>query len=879
MVLGSSVRLGPYEVTAAIGAGGMGEVYRARDTKLNRDVALKILPPAFAADPDRLARFHREAQVLASLNHPHIGAIYGFENSGDTHALVLEFVDGPTLADRIAQGPIAVDEALPIAMQIAGALEAAHEQGIIHRDLKPANIKLRVDGTVKVLDFGLAKLAEPGSRDAGSAGAMGAVSMSPTITSPAMMTGVGVMLGTAAYMAPEQARGKTVDKRADIWAFGCVLFEMLTGTRAFEGDEMTDVIVAVVSKHPDWSRLPQSTPQRLRELLGRCLEKDPRERLRDIGDARHEITSAQRLPVLTTREASPDRHPGRTTMPWIIAASAALVAIAAIVYAMRGASSSAAQPVSWRGDLVGGPAFAQGPRVSPDGQMVAFMVMVEGVTQVAVMRPGTGHWATLTTDRSHGLVQEIAWSPDGSNIYFDRLQDVPNGIFRVPVLGGEPRLVVENAVSPAPLADGSLVGVRLDQTRTARLFHFWPDTRRIEDLGAAAAAILVPAVRVFPDGKEAVFFGHPTAGSDTADDVRVVDLVSKTQRRLANHPPFAVTNWTFPLAVSGDGQDVFVTAPNGSQAQVLALRRDGGPWRPLFNLTGKGTYIDASRDGVLYSDLLSTPRELIAAKDGRMVRTPLPAEPIGTTPEPLSLPDGRTLVSTIVGGRTRVVAIAPNRDPAPLLESSDETRPPMTMLGSDAVALIVGAAPKETIAVVSVTDGHIIRTLANVDGGAVRGLAGSRDGSRLFYVVDGTIWLSQDGGTPTRFHAGDRVAVSPDGRYVVIELYERGGGRLIRVNMDGTGEQEYVIRSALRPATQGLFSSGVGPDGRLLVRVAQPDSWYFPLGLLDPTTGQLKKVWPEIEADMFGGWTQDGRPMAVSNPTFSEIWRFTPDRR
>jgi hypothetical protein len=198
------------------------------------------------------------------------------------------------------------------------------------------------------------------------------------------------------------------------------------------------------------------------------------------------------------------------------------------------------------------------------------------------------------------------------------------------------------------------------------------------------------------------------------------------------------------------------------------------------------------------------------------------------------------------------------------------------MLGSDAVALIVGSAPKEGVAVVSLSDGHIIRTLANVDGRTVRGLAGSPDGSRLFYVVDGTVWLSQQSGRPTRFHAGDGVAVSPDGRYVVIELSERGGGRLIRVNIDGTGEQEYLIRSTLRPSTQGLFSSGVGPGGRLLVRVAQPDSWYFPLGVFDPTTGQLTKVWPDIEADMYGGWTHDGRPVAVSNPTFSEIWRFTP---
>ena len=229
MSLAPGTRLGAYEIGALLGAGGMGEVYRARDTKLSRDVALKVLPEAFTLDPDRLARFKREAQVLASLNHSHIGAIYGFEDSGETHALVLELVEGDTLADRIARGRIPLDEALPIARQICEALEAAHEHGVIHRDLKPANIKITPDGMVKVLDFGLAKFVHP---DATAAGRADATVDLPTITSPAMMTGVGVILGTAAYMSPEQAKGREADKRSDIWAFGCVLYEMLTGRRA-----------------------------------------------------------------------------------------------------------------------------------------------------------------------------------------------------------------------------------------------------------------------------------------------------------------------------------------------------------------------------------------------------------------------------------------------------------------------------------------------------------------------------------------------------------------------------------------------------------------------------------------------------------------------
>jgi serine/threonine-protein kinase len=298
VALASGTRLGPYEVIALIGAGGMGEVYRARDTKLNRDVALKLLPEAFTLDGDRIARFRREAQVLAALNHPNIAAIYGFEDSGSTHALVLELVDGPTLADRIAKGPIPLDDALPIAKQIAEALEAAHEQGIIHRDLKPANIKVRPDGTVKVLDFGLAKLADP----VGS-GAVG-LSQSPTITTPAQMTGVGTLLGTAAYMSPEQAKGRPADKRSDVWAFGCVLYEMLTGRRAFEGDDVSDTLAAVLRGEPDWSALPPDLPSALRTLIRRAVQKDPKRRLPDIGVTRLEIDEVIASPVTELSPAS-----------------------------------------------------------------------------------------------------------------------------------------------------------------------------------------------------------------------------------------------------------------------------------------------------------------------------------------------------------------------------------------------------------------------------------------------------------------------------------------------------------------------------------------------------------------------------------------------
>ncbi len=295
MALISGTRLGPYEISTQIGKGGMGEVYRALDPNLGRQVAIKVLPDTFARDPERLARFEREAKTLAALNHSNIAQIYGLEKADGVRALVMELVEGSTLAERIAQGPIPVNEALAIARQIAEALEAAHELGIVHRDLKPANIKVRPDGTVKVLDFGLAKAMDTAGSTGSAPGAPGhpsALSMSPTITSPALLTGAGIILGTASYMSPEQARGKAVDKRSDVWAFGCVLYEMLTGRRAFAGDDVTDVLARVLERDVDLGAIPASVPPAVHRLLRRCLAKDPRQRLSGIDAARLEIDDA-----------------------------------------------------------------------------------------------------------------------------------------------------------------------------------------------------------------------------------------------------------------------------------------------------------------------------------------------------------------------------------------------------------------------------------------------------------------------------------------------------------------------------------------------------------------------------------------------------------
>ncbi len=471
----------------------MGQVYQATDTKLNRQVALKILPEAFAADPDRLARFQREAQVLASLNHPNIAQIHGLEESEGTRALVLELVEGPTLEDRIAQGPIPVDEALPIAKQIAEALEAAHEAGVIHRDLKPANIKVREDGTVKVLDFGLARALQP---DPSS----GDASQSPTLTAAA--TQAGVILGTAAYMAPEQAKGRTVDKRADIWAFGAVLYEMLTGRRAFGGGDVSDTLAMVLMKEVDWSLLPADTPGSVRRLLERCLARDPKQRIRDIGDVQLAMEGAFETRVGTAAEptVTPQLQLWQRPVPAVLVLFAVAAIASLAVWTMTGPVVTPAEVMRFaivppdtapldlragRQDLVisrdgadmiytalpdatgstsqlyrrpidqfaweplRGTEGGIGPFVSPNGESVGFIPYSDQATLQKVSIFGG---PPVTVTESPNNIYGASWGTDNQIIF----GTLGGGLFRVSGGGGEPE---------------SLTTLDTDQAETG---HGWP---------------------------------------------------------------------------------------------------------------------------------------------------------------------------------------------------------------------------------------------------------------------------------------------------------------------------------------------------------------------------------------------------------------------
>jgi len=442
MTLAFGTRIGSYEILAAIGAGGMGEVYRARDAKLGRDVAFKVLPEAFARDAERMARFQREAKVLASLNHPNIAAIYGFEDSGSVHALVMELAEGPTLADRIAAGPIPVDEALRIARQIADALEYAHERGIVHRDLKPANIKISRDDAVKILDFGLAKAVQGEVSEAD-------IANSPTLTHIATMQ--GVLLGTAAYMSPEQAKAKPVDRRADIWAFGCVLFEMLTGKMAFAGETVTDTLAAIIKEDPDWSQLPAATPARVRVLLQRCLQKDPKQRLRDIGDARISLDEvlAGASEVSSSAGVSPANFSlWRRTLPWSVATVLAIVAAVLAWAYQRTLRPPVPAGNAMRFQIPIASPLAQGGgrfAISPDGRQLAFAATgSDGIARLWV-RPLNSLEARPLPGTEASEFPPFFWSPDSRYIAFGadgKLKTVEVASGTVETLCGAPWLVV-----------------------------------------------------------------------------------------------------------------------------------------------------------------------------------------------------------------------------------------------------------------------------------------------------------------------------------------------------------------------------------------------------------------------------------------------------
>jgi Tol biopolymer transport system component len=518
MPLAVGSRIGAFQITALIGAGGMGEVYRATDTRLGREVAIKVLPAEVASDAERLARFRREAQLLAQLNHPNIAAIHGLEEADGTPVLVLELVEGEDLAARLRRGPIPLDEATAIAARIAEGLEEAHDKGIVHRDLKPANVKVAPDGKVKILDFGLAKAFTSSDGGGGAAGA-GDLSRSPTLMQTAGLahsgTRAGIILGTAAYMAPEQARGRPVDRRADIWAFGVVLWEILTGRALFGGETLSDVLAAVLTRDPEWGALPKDTPAHLVRLLRRCLERDPRRRLQAIGEARLSLEQgAGEVGPISSPQAgrSPAPGPSRWLLPSVALLAAALGAAAMYVWRPAGAAGAPApEPISFEVDPPAGNHYVDGLDLSRDGKSLVFAARDADGLMALWIRP----LDTLAPRRLEGTegARFPFWSPDARQVGF-----FANSQLKViDLVGGAVRTIARTSDDPRGGAWGAGDVILFASAYTNTLL-------KISASGGATspATEFDPARKdgthrwpsFLPDGRHFFFYASPGTGTE-----------------------------------------------------------------------------------------------------------------------------------------------------------------------------------------------------------------------------------------------------------------------------------------------------------------------------------------------------------------------------
>ena len=634
MTLAPGERLGPYEVLSPIGAGGMGEVYRARDTRLNRDAAIKVLPGLFASDRERLARFEREAQMLAALNHPRIATIYGLEEAGSVLALAMELVEGPTLAERLASGPIDVREALTLARDMAEAIEYAHERGIIHRDLKPANIKITPDGSVKILDFGLAKALSPMSASTNLAN-------SPTLSVAG--TAAGVLLGTAAYMAPEQARGLVVDRRADIWAFGCVLYEMLVGHAPFPGETLTDVLASIVTREPDWDALPAATPPRIDALLRRSLRKDPRERLRDVGDARIEIDEVLKAPPAppTEQRSASVRMPART---WLSAGLAGILlgALAAgtIARVWRTPPPRPRAPIRLTAVLPVkvGLALGRGSTVaiSPDGLKLVFVAGSEGRTGLYLR--SLDDFESSALPGTDGAANPF-FSPDGQWVGFF----AGGKLKKVALAGGQPVNVCDAPTSRGEswsrddvifftpsggsgiwrVAAGGGQPVEVTKRLEGELSHRWPqilpDGRTLiftvwNDTGFEAARIVAQSLatgerRVLVEGGSyaRVVFADAAGRSGYLIYARASGLLAApfdVERLQLTGPSVPMLDGVFTnlsggahFSVSRDGALVYVAGGLAESARRVAVIDRKGAARQLATIRGMSLFFQLSPDG------------------------------------------------------------------------------------------------------------------------------------------------------------------------------------------------------------------------------------------------------------------------------------------
>jgi eukaryotic-like serine/threonine-protein kinase len=876
MALSSGTHLGHYEILSPLGVGGMGEVYRARDTKLSRDVALKVLPPEFAADADRVARFEREARLLASLNHSHIASIYGLEYVGKVPALVLELVEGDTLDDRVRRGSLPLSEALAVAQQVADALDSAHASGIIHRDLKPANIKVTRDGTVKVLDFGLAKVF------AGEGSGLD-LSKSPTMTAGG--TTPGAILGTPAYMSPEQARGQPVDKRTDIWAFGCVLFEMLTGSSAFRRGTVTDTIAAVVGAEPEWTSLPADTPGGIRRLLTRCLQKDTNRRLHDIADARIELEDAMAAPAAPAPSAAPLPAPRRWRSTAVLALALGIVTVLVLLWAARDRFDGAAEPppppdvsVTRLTDL---PGLEESPAISPDGRSVAFTAGVGGKRQLFVQLVAGG--APLQITRDPADHEYPRWSPDSSSIFYFSAAasgERQGSIWEIPALGGVPRRVVDSVGG----ADVSPVGGRLALFRLAeegiQLVSAPTDGSSFDVVAEFPPATFYLYPRWSPDGRWIAF----QRGDTIRFDVFVAPAAGGEPRQLTHD-----NNMMSGFAWLPDSTGIVYSSSRGSTMPYLPVLglwlvtlRDGSVRRLT---SGETSYVSPDISG---NGTVSVSRMKLQTDIWKFPVDGLPAENVSRGVR-LTRQTGQVLTPTASPGEKEVAFLSDSGGHANLwvvnTESGELRQITHERDPNVAVGVPVWSPDGRAIAFVSSRgnqgwtfgvwlvdpDGSNLRNVANPG----LGPAWSPDGRWVYYSTRGDAAATDVVAKKVPVDGGPAVTVTTERLRNVIGLV---GTTLYysfeRPLMDGT--PEFEIRSANPedapfrvlariPASRvpiwQIVSPALSPDGNWLAQ-ALTDGFTTNVWALSTTTGEWRQITDFGERTTFiarrVSWSSDG---------------------
>jgi predicted Ser/Thr protein kinase len=845
-------RLGPYELLFPLGAGGMGEVWKALDTRLRRVVAIKFQHAQFSQ------RFEREARAIAALNHPNIAQIY--DVGGDY--IVMEYVDGAPIAN-----PGDARKALDIAVQMAEGLAAAHAAGFVHRDLKPANVLLSRDGRVKILDFGLAKRAidDPGDEE--------------TATMP--LSSEGAIVGTAAYMSPEQARGQKVDFRTDQFSFGLVVYEMLSGRSAFRRPSAAETMTAIIRE--DAEPLPATTPPALRWVVERCLAKDPDQRydstrdlFRELRQIRDHFTQGQS----GVHDVAPPRRLARRS---IVIAAAVLALLAAVTATTWWLSNRSAPAPTWVGRQLGGPGIGLRPAISPDGKLLAFSAMVDGQTQLAVMNPDSKSWTVLTHDRSSGMEAQASWSPDGSRIYFDRVWGGPHGIYDISPLGGEPRLLLDNAQCPHALPDGSLIVVRIDQSGHYRLFRFWPDSGKLDALPAIAIGGVAetpdPLVQVLPDGREVIYLGTPEDKPNGQPKWYALDLASLRSRPLNAK----VVPRVFAVGASPDSRSALLINPVGDVWDIAAVPISGdGPPRTIISFPKPTNIygINAASDGSVYFDYMMRPSSILQFDPSgkSLSQTVVTVEGGGLIP----LGKDAFLIDHFESGKWRLKVFKSGVGSQDLLQSSEESSGPVTKVGTDSVAFLIGPWGRQNIAIATLREGRIVKRF-HFDASSVRSLAATPDGTKLYFSDGNRVWSigtnEDETAKPTPITSGASAAIDPAGKYLYIVRTQTAPRPLVRMPLSGGPIETLAIPSQYTISDSSLSPNAVDASGRVVFEVDSPDSWFEQIAMLDPARKTFTVIKTGFSGDMWRpAWEADGRIAAVGDGLESTLWRYRPQK-